>query len=601
MSVTELLARPGVRWVVGVCLLSAFYLGAGVFDHEVWAPTEPTMGGVVWEMFRYGDLLVPHINGLAYLEKPPLAYVLSWLGFELYGEPSAGLLRLPSALAGIGCVMTVFAAAGRFYDEPTAWLCALLCALTANFWSIAHRAGTDAPVMFCIFLALALFMRTLPPDAGGSGATSGLAATPAWRRDAGWCLTLAVSFLIKNFFAYLFVVPPIVLLLLSQRDYRRLAICAAWLAGTWLLVAGPWCAAVYAAGGEDYLRVVFFDNTLGRFAAIPAPPEAVLNPLNDAFFVHKNNGPALTLTAVPAQMLPWILIQPLALWSFIKRKPRAEWRKFLLVALYCSVFLLTLSASRTESYFRPLAFCLCLIAGDFLHRAYDPANGNARRDRTLVIASWLLVALALTGLPIVTARVTDTPWLNEVAALDALCCIAAIAASRKRWSQRPTALAWGLGCAAMAAVTLAALMQPIDRFRSQRPFFLEVAQKLDDRDELATTEVNDRALPIMNYYLDRRLEPVDANEVPMRLASDAGFAVIMSRVRFDSLAAALANPRYRIVHSPNGADKFVYIDNGPCRYRTSRAPTTLTGRADRTSRTDRTRRGTRGTLNRRCA
>src|SRR5512143_3634338 len=226
MPITELLARPGVRWAVGVVLLSALYLGAGVFDHELWAPTEATMVGGVWEMFRHGELLVPHVNGIAYLEKPPLAYLLSWLGFMLNGEPSAGLLRLPSALAGIGCVVAVFAVARRFYDEPTAWLCALLCALTANFWSITHRAGTDAPVMFCIFLALALFMRTLPkPERQVAGSATFTPATPvAWYADAGWCLTLAVSFLIKNCFAYLFVVPPIALLLLSMRDYRRLAL-----------------------------------------------------------------------------------------------------------------------------------------------------------------------------------------------------------------------------------------------------------------------------------------------------------------------------------------------------------------------------------------
>ena len=604
MFSTALLAQPRVRCALGSCLLIAFYLGAGVFDHELWAPTEPTMAGVVWEMFRNGDLLVPHINGIAYLEKPPLAYLLSWFGFELNGAPSAGLLRLPAALAGIGCVLTVFSVARRLYDEPTAWLCALLCALTANFWSITHRASTDAPVMFCIFLALALFTYTLPPPQR-NGSSSPQPVRLTWYTDAGWCITLAISFLIKNFFAYLFVVPPVVLLLLSMRSYRRLALSMLWLIGTWLILVGPWCAALYVAGGADYLRVVFFDNTLGRFMTLAPPPEALLNPLNDAFFVHKTNGPTILLTAFPAQMVPWILLQPIALWSFVRSRPRESWQKFLLVTLYCIVFFLTLSASRTESYFRPLVFCLCLISGDFLFNAYSTPSQSRTRDRRIVMGSWVICALALIALPAIVAHVADARWLNWVGAFNAACCASAIAASRGRWSRRETALAWGIGCAVLAATTLGAVMRPIDDVRSLRPFFVQVAEKLNERDEVATTEVNDRMLPVMNYYLDRRLEVISASDVPERLASQLDFAVILSRENFDALAPTLSNPRYRTMHAGAG-DSFVYVDNGPCRYRLSRAPTGLVGRSDhieragRVGRADRMKRPMGSQLSRRC-
>ena len=89
-----LLQRTGL-----VALLIALYLGVGVFDHELWAPTEQAVAGVAWEMFRTGHLLVPSINGLPYLEKPPLAYLLPWLGFEVADDMSLnGFVVLPCRL-----------------------------------------------------------------------------------------------------------------------------------------------------------------------------------------------------------------------------------------------------------------------------------------------------------------------------------------------------------------------------------------------------------------------------------------------------------------------------------------------------------------------
>ncbi len=117
-----------------VALLIALYLGVGVFDHELWAPTEQAVAGVAWEMFRTGDLLVPSIDGLPYLEKPPLAYLLPWLGFELAGHASASLLRAPSALLGLGAI---------------------------------HRASTDSVAVFFTFLCFALFLRSVTPSLCG--------------------------------------------------------------------------------------------------------------------------------------------------------------------------------------------------------------------------------------------------------------------------------------------------------------------------------------------------------------------------------------------------------------------------------------------------
>src|SRR5215471_7725662 len=365
--------RPAKRLrTFGAALLLLGYLGVGVFDHELWPPTEQAMAGVAWEMYESGNLTVPQINGMAYLEKPPLAYVLSWVAFVLGGGPSAGLLRLPAALAGVGCLLIVFRASRRLYGEPTAWACTLMCALTANFWSITHRASTDSIAMLSTILCLALFLRTLPRQADAEPAPEVTlsVARPNWRIDIPFCLALALSFYVKNLFTTLLVLPPVVMLLLATRDYRRLAIMSGLLALSFCVALAPWCWSLYAKGGWEYLRIVFFDNTLGRYTNIGPPSGAVLAPLNDAFVVAKATSPTIVLSAFPAQTMPWVLLQPVAVWAFFRRRTAEPWRLFLKIALVSMLVAITLSASRTETYYRPTIFVLCLMTGEYIHSAY---------------------------------------------------------------------------------------------------------------------------------------------------------------------------------------------------------------------------------------
>ena len=60
--------RP-LLWRAGhLLVIIALYLGVGVFDHDLWPPTEHTVAGVTWQMARTGEIAVPRINELPYLE-----------------------------------------------------------------------------------------------------------------------------------------------------------------------------------------------------------------------------------------------------------------------------------------------------------------------------------------------------------------------------------------------------------------------------------------------------------------------------------------------------------------------------------------------------
>ena len=549
--------------LLGASLLLVGYVGVGVFDHELWPPTEQAMAGVAWEMYHSGELAIPQINGMPYLEKPPLAYLLSWAAFVLGGGPSAGLLRLPAALAGVACVLIVFGASRRLYGEATAWACALMCALTANFWIITHRASTDSIAMLSTFACLALFLRTLPRPVNAGADESSVPSPPRadWRVDLPFCLALALSFYVKNFFTLLLVLPPAVLTLVATRDYRRLVLLSLWLVVLLAGVLAPWCWVLYSKGGWEYLRIVFFDNTLGRFTNVGPPSGAVLAPLNDAFVVGKGSSPTMVLSAFPQQMLPWVVLQPVAIWAFFRRRAAEPWRLFLKIALISILTVLTLSASRTESYYRPVIFVLCLMTGEYIRSAYGAEPSNVARR--VIELNWLLAALLIVLLPLGAALVLAVPTLGWLALPSAALFATVWHASRLRWARRATPLAWGALCALVAAMDAAVLIPPIDEARAWRPFFDALQDGLDESRKLSTSILDDSRLPAINFYLDRRIDTISPDRVPSLLRSREDVGVIVSVNEYELLQPALASIPHREVRAPSGEERYVYLDNGP--------------------------------------
>src|SRR5476649_2473634 len=65
----------------------------------LYDPDEGRYAEISREILSGGDWLIPHLNGLVYLEKPPLQYWLSALSFSAFG-PSEFVARLWPGLCG---------------------------------------------------------------------------------------------------------------------------------------------------------------------------------------------------------------------------------------------------------------------------------------------------------------------------------------------------------------------------------------------------------------------------------------------------------------------------------------------------------------------
>jgi len=575
---------------LGASLLVALYLLVGVFDHELWPPIEQAVAGVTWEMYTHGEIAVPRINGIPYLEKPPLAYALSLLSSKIAGHLSAGFVRLPAALCGLLSLAVLFWISRRLYGEKVAWISTYLCATTFTFYDMMHRASSDSVALFFIILCFALFLRTLDgessaaaPPANDNAPTSGCAAdltltaqrrgerpgvTEApprprgrWLQDLPFCLALAASFYAKNFYTFLIVVPPVAVFLLMTRQFRRLFRIGATAAVALALLVGPWCYALYAKGGLEYLRVVFFDNTLGRFFTFRDTGSLHIGELNDAFRTEKSRPPFGVARWVSADMLPWPLIYLGALWNLFFGPKVCQRRLFLTIAFIAIIVSLSLSSSRQMTYFLPIVFVLCLVSAEFFHDLFAHDVRSIRRSRALVAANLAVVGVAFVLAPLCAGLVLHNRPLVWLFVPNLVAAAAIGVLLRGRWHEDLALWVCGVFLSSSALFTLAFAIPPIDELRSWRPFFDQVRTEIDGR-RILTPLVNDRRLPAMNFYWDRRLEILkDPDQIPRLLGSPEKVGIVVSVDDYNEQKDRLAKIPHRALRAAKGADLFVFLEN----------------------------------------
>ncbi len=551
----------------GVILL--FYFGAGVFDHDIWSPTEPTVAGVVWNMYEHGELAVPRINEFEFLQKPPLYYWMALGVVEASGVLNAAALRLPSVLMGLGSLALVYWIGRRRYGESVACVLSLMGAVTVDFYMLSHRAGADIAAIFFCFLCFALFARTIPMARGGESGEV-ISKRTVLLCDVAAALALAVSFYAKNFYSFLIVVPPVTVFLLWRRELGRLfrlgAITAVFL--TVLLI--PWCIGLYESGGTPFLRAVFFDNTIGRFFTITGHEQYAVGQLSNAFTAEKGDSPFFYLGSMFVTPAPWTLIFLVALIAFLQKlwrarsnaKPVDPFDSFLAITFVSIPLLLSLSSSKASQYLGPILIVDLWMIGDLLSDHFEGRRGWKSWEKGLVAFNLLLVGVVSTIFPVVFAAQGFVPW---PAALLSLPLLAAAVWLFLRLRQRGLGKAWTceVGWAVIVAVLLAMIMinPELDRRKSHVPFFEAIEGHIEGR-KLYTINTGVMRLPMLNYFLRTRVEILfDAREVPGVLRGEEPAGVFIShygyrlmRKSFDEIPGLYVYPREDI-------DKLVYLSN----------------------------------------
>lgn len=151
------------RWVyVGFAALISLVWLASLSGRPLFNPDEGRYAEIPREMLHGGDWVVPHLNGLAYIEKPPLQFWATAATYRLFGvrEFSARLYTALTALAGIA--LAGFLAA-RIFGIEAGWRAAAILSAMFMFVVLGQLMTLDMSLTFWMTVSLAGFLLAQVP------------------------------------------------------------------------------------------------------------------------------------------------------------------------------------------------------------------------------------------------------------------------------------------------------------------------------------------------------------------------------------------------------------------------------------------------------
>ena len=321
-----------------LCLALLFLVG--LENRHLWGSDEPRVAGIVAEIARSGELVVPRLNGEPFLEKPPLYFWAASKIFDLHGE-NTYTARLPSAIAAICTVAVVFYFARSMgFSALTAFISAFILASSTGFWSIGRKCIID--MMLCLFTTCAVvcFFQ--------SNRSSPIRML--W--VIGFVLSLSCAVMTKGLVGLAIPLSALSAWLVLKKDFSL---------RTWgllsigsllcLIPAGIWIWSLYNTLGWDAVYEVAWINNFGRFTGAH---HSHIKP----FYFY--------IIRFPKNFFPWLLFLPLAI-IFHLRKIRElnvhSSSLFFVAWLGIPFILLSLSAGKRDLYLLPLYPAAALLVG----------------------------------------------------------------------------------------------------------------------------------------------------------------------------------------------------------------------------------------------
>src|ERR1700683_2970254 len=351
---------PGKNWYLYLIVLlfaGAIYVGCIVSPPSLMDDVDSVQAQIARNMLVSGDWVTARLDGVPYLEKPPLIYWTIALSYKVFGVHDWSA-RIPIALSALA-----------------------LCWVTAAFgvWAFGKRAGFYAGLCIATCVGLFLFTRVLIPDVTLTFTTA-LAMWSFLRaiddeepNPRLWAFLLAASLgaglLLKSLIAIVFPVGAAIVYLLFTRQlfsgkiWKRLhpftgALVILLVAAPWHILATlrnpPYFVFTLHSGPNSYhgfLWFFFINEQLLRFLNLRYPRDYNTVPRLYFWLLHF------------AWLFPWSVYFPaVAKLSF---KPVDRAGKVRLLALcWAALILIFFTFSTTQEYYSmPCYPALALLLG----------------------------------------------------------------------------------------------------------------------------------------------------------------------------------------------------------------------------------------------
>src|SRR5580704_1540784 len=89
---------------LGLLALAAFFFHLG--SYGLWEPDEARYAEIAREVLVTGNFIVPHLDFVPYIEKPPLLYWTTSLAFHFLGTNEFAARLVPALSALLGVIVT---------------------------------------------------------------------------------------------------------------------------------------------------------------------------------------------------------------------------------------------------------------------------------------------------------------------------------------------------------------------------------------------------------------------------------------------------------------------------------------------------------------
>jgi 4-amino-4-deoxy-L-arabinose transferase-like glycosyltransferase len=332
-------------WLLAVALA----LGAacwGIGSYPLLEPDEGRNAEVAREMARGGDWVLPHLNGLPYLDKPAPFFAAVALSLKLFGE-SEGAARIPSLLCTIVAAFFVWRLGRRLENSGTAAqrhsgvgeIAAVALLTMPLAFAFSRTVIFDAMLMMIETLTLLCAWRALETE--GAWESRRVGEQPGWGWAAGAWAAMGVGAVTKGPVAI--AVPLLIIAAYGLISGARLRPLFQWRAWPWLFVTGlPWFVAV-TVRRPDFPRYAFIYESIERVATT----------------THGRAEPWWFFLAVaPAAAFPWTVPALAGLWRAgrawsARRDPASRPVVFLASWSLVPLIFFSLSQSKLPHYYLP--------------------------------------------------------------------------------------------------------------------------------------------------------------------------------------------------------------------------------------------------------
>src|SRR6266568_962715 len=158
-------------------MLAAVALGWNLNGYRLFDPDEGRNAEVAREMAQSNDYVVPHLDGLPYLDKPIVYFAAAAAMMEVFG-PTEAAARLPAYLATLATIGLLVWFARRRWGEAAGWLTGLAYATMVLPLAYARTAIFDSTLTLCTTAAILWFADERPVAAWAAMAAGALTKGP---------------------------------------------------------------------------------------------------------------------------------------------------------------------------------------------------------------------------------------------------------------------------------------------------------------------------------------------------------------------------------------------------------------------------------------